>query len=409
MRIGLLSYRSNPFSGGQGIYIKHLSEALRDLGHDVDVISGPPYPLLRKDINLIKVPSLDLFAEENRLRTFKTQYFINLTDLTEWFGILTGGFPEPYTFGKRVKIYLEKRKDSYDILHDNQSLSYSMLKLQEDFPLVSTIHHPITKDHRLEIENSKNWKERLSSNRWHSFLKMQKFVAPRLKKIICPSRQSRKDVIDEFEANPDSVEVIPNGIDLKTFKINKLVKKIPYRIVTTASADIPLKGLRYLVNALNNVIKIFPASTLAVIGKTKEGGEVKKQIDRLNLGEKISFYSDLSESEIVNLYSSSQLAVIPSLYEGFGFGAGEAMACGVPLISTHSGGLKEVVGEAAIEVKPGDSDDLTTAILDLFSSPDKQDHFSKIGRKRINDQFQWNKAAKEYIKIYEEIVDKFPN
>ena len=409
MRIGLLSYRSNPFSGGQGIYIKHLSEALKDLGHDVDVISGPPYPLLRKDINLIKIPSLDLFAEENRLRTFKTQYFINLTDLTEWFGILTGGFPEPYTFGKRVKIYLEKRKDSYDILHDNQSLSYSMLKLQEDFPLVSTIHHPITKDHRLEIENSKNWKERLSSNRWHSFLKMQKFVAPRLKKIICPSRQSRKDVIDEFEANPDSVEVIPNGIDLKTFKINKLVKKIPYRIVTTASADIPLKGLRYLVDALNNVIKIFPASTLAVIGKTKEGGEVKRQIDRLNLGEKISFYSDLSESEIVNLYSSSQLAVIPSLYEGFGFGAGEAMACGVPLISTHSGGLKEVVGEAAIEVKPGDSDDLTTAILDLFSSPDKQDHFSKIGRKRINDQFQWNKAAKEYIKIYEEIVDKFPN
>lgn len=409
MRIGLLSYRSNPFSGGQGIYIKHLSEALKDLGHDVDVISGPPYPLLRKDINLIKIPSLDLFAEENRLRTFKTQYFINLTDLTEWFGILTGGFPEPYTFGKRVKIYLEKRKDSYDILHDNQSLSYSMLKLQEDFPLVSTIHHPITKDHRLEIENSKNWKERLSSNRWHSFLKMQKFVAPRLKKIICPSRQSRKDVIDEFEANPDSVEVIPNGIDLKTFKINKLVKKIPYRIVTTASADIPLKGLRYLVDALNNVIKIFPASTLAVIGKTKEGGEVKRQIDRLNLGEKISFYSDLSESEIVNLYSSSQLAVIPSLYEGFGFGAGEAMACGVPLISTHSGGLKEVVGEAAIEVRPGDSDDLTTAILDLFSSPDKQDHFSKIGRKRINDQFQWNKAAKEYIKIYEEIVDKFPN
>ena len=409
MRIGLLSYRSNPFSGGQGIYIKHLSEALKDLGHDVDVISGPPYPLLRKDINLIKIPSLDLFAEENRLRTFKTQYFINLTDLTEWFGILTGGFPEPYTFGKRVKIYLEKRKDSYDILHDNQSLSYSMLKLQEDFPLVSTIHHPITEDHKLEIENSKNWKERLSSNRWHSFLKMQKFVAPRLKKIICPSRQSRKDVIDEFEANPDSVEVIPNGIDLKTFKINKLVKKIPYRIVTTASADIPLKGLRYLVDALNNVIKIFPASTLAVIGKTKEGGEVKRQIDRLNLGEKISFYSDLSESEIVNLYSSSQLAVIPSLYEGFGFGAGEAMACGVPLISTHSGGLKEVVGEAAIEVRPGDSDDLTTAILDLFSSPDKQDHFSKIGRKRINDQFQWNKAAKEYIKIYEEIVDKFPN
>ena len=409
MRIGLLSYRSNPFSGGQGIYIKHLSEALKDLEHDVDVISGPPYPPLRKDINLIKIPSLDLFSEENRLRTFKTKYFINLTDLTEWFGILTGGFPEPYTFGKRVKIYLEKRKDSYDILHDNQSLSYSMLKLQEDFPLVSTIHHPITKDHRLELENSKNWKEKLSSNRWHSFLKMQKFVAPRLKKIICPSNQSREDVIDEFGVNPDRVEVIPNGIDLKTFKVNKLVEKIPHRIVTTASADIPLKGLRYIIDALNNVIKIFPLSTLAVIGKAKEEGEVQRQIDRLNLGEKISFYSDLSESEIVNLYSSSQLAVIPSLYEGFGFGAGEAMACGVPLISTHSGGLKEVVGEAAVEVKPGDSDDLTTAILDLFSNPDKRDYFSKIGRKRIEDRFQWNKAAKEYIKIYEEIADKFPN
>ena len=387
MKIGLLSYRSNPFSGGQGIYLKHLSLALLNLGHEVDVLSGPPYPELNQGVNLIKIPSLDLFELEDnlRLKSFKLGFLSNLTDLTEWLAVLTGGFPEPHTFGKRVDQYLN---------------------IQRRVPLVTTIHHPITRDHKLSLEHAKNWKQRLSTNRWHSFLNMQKKVTPKLNRIICPSNQSKLDVIKEFKVNPSKIEVVLNGIDFETFNINNEVKKIPNRIITTASSDIPLKGLRFLIDALPSVIERYPLTNLAVIGKATKDGEVEKQISRLNLESKISFYSELAEMDIVNLYASAEIAVIPSLYEGFGFGAGEAMACGIPLISTHSGGLKEVVGKAAVKVMPKDSEALSIAIQELFSSSEKREHYKKVGRERIEKEFQWSRAAKKYIEIFEEEIDK---
>ena len=272
MRIGLLSYRSHPYSGGQGIYIRHLSSSLRVLGHQVDVLSGPPYPLLNKGINLIKIPSLDLFSSEDRFKAFNYKFLTKPTDFFEWINVMSGGFPEPYTFGVRAGQYLKGKEKFYDIIHDNQSLCYELIKLQKIFPLVSTIHHPITKDHRLELENASNWKEKLSSNRWHSFLKMQNIVAPKLNKIICPSNQSKHDVIEEFKVNGKNIEVVPNGIDLDIFRLNKEVEVIPYRIVTTASSDVPLKGLRFLIDALYAVLKDYPRTSLAVIGKAREDG-----------------------------------------------------------------------------------------------------------------------------------------
>ena len=407
MRIGLLSYRSNPFSGGQGIYVRHLSSALNKLGHEVEVLSGPPYPSLDKNIKLVRIPSLDLFSTNERLKAFNISFLNSLTDFIEWAGVLSGAFPEPYTFGRRVSQHLQDKKSYYDIIHDNQSLSYALVKLQKEFPLVTTIHHPITRDHRIEVENSKNWIAKLSSNRWHSFLKMQKKVAPQLEKIICPSNQSKSDVIREFKVQEKRVAAILNGIDLDTFRYKQGIKKIPFRIITSASADVPLKGLRFLIEALPKVLLDFPETCLSVIGKAKEKGEITKLIAKLDLKGKISFHSELSETEIVNLYSSAQIAVIPSLYEGFGFGAGEALACSLPLISTHSGGLKEVVGEAAIQIKSGDAKEISMAIIDLFSNPEKQAYYSRLGRERMESEFDWLKAAEEYVKIYEEVIDRF--
>ena len=203
------------------------------------------------------------------------------------------------------------------------------------------------------------------------------------------------------------VEAILNGIDLDTFRYKQGIKKVPFRIITSASADIPLKGLRFLIEALPKVLLDFPETCLSVIGKAKEKGEITKLITKLDLKGKISFHSELSEIEIVNLYSSAQIAVIPSLYEGFGFGAGEALACSLPLISTHSGGLKEVVGEAAVQIKSGDAKEISTAIIDLFSNPEKQAYYSRLGRERMESEFDWLKAAEEYVKIYEEVIDRF--
>ena len=411
MKIGLLSYRSNPFSGGQGIYVKHLSLALTKLGHQVDVISGPPYPDLHEDINLIKIPSLNLFELEDnlRLRSFRPSFLFNLADFREWLGVLSGSFPEPYAFGKRVNIYLDKTSTDYDLIHDNQSLCYELINIQKEIPLVTTIHHPITKDRRLALEAAATWKERLSINRWHSFLRMQKKVAPQLNRIVCPSNQSKADVIEELKVNEENVNVVLNGIDLDSFNRDERVEKKPYRIITTASADVPLKGLKFLIEAMTEIIEEIPEAHLMVLGRAKEKGDIAKQISRLNLEEKISFRSGLSQSEVVSLYSSSHICVIPSLYEGFGFGAGEAMACGLPLISTQSGGLKEVIGQEAVIIEAASSEAIVKAVKDLFSNKEKQLALSRAGRKRMEKEFNWMKAAEAYEKIYSKTIKEFHN
>ena len=411
MKIGLLSYRSNPFSGGQGIYVKHLSLALTKLGHQVDVISGPPYPDLHEDINLIEIPSLNLFELEDnlRLRSFRPSFLFNLADFREWLGVLSGSFPEPYAFGKRVNIYLDKTSTDYDLIHDNQSLCHELINIQKEIPLVTTIHHPITRDRRLALEAAATWKERLSINRWHSFLRMQKKVAPQLNRIVCPSNQSKADVIEELKVNEENVDVVLNGIDLDSFNRDERVEKKPYRIITTASADVPLKGLKFLIEAMTEIIEEIPEAHLMVLGRAKEKGDIAKLISRLNLEEKISFRSGLSQSEVVSLYSSSHICVIPSLYEGFGFGAGEAMACGLPLISTQSGGLKEVIGQDAVIIEARSSKAIVKAVKDLFSNKEKQLALARAGRKRIENEFNWMKAAEAYEEIYSKTIKEFRN
>ena len=406
MKIGILSYRSHPYSGGQGIYVRHLSKALQRLGHEVTVLSGPPYPQLDAEIELEKIPSLDLFGVEDRIKEFKFSLLFSPLDLYEWISVMTGGFPEPYTFGRRVLRHLKASEREFDVILDNQSLCYSLLDIQKLYPLAVTIHHPITKDHKLEIENASNWKERLSSRRWHNFLPMQKKVSPKLNKIICVSGPSKQDVVEEFLVNPENVEVILNGIDIDTFKPGSDSKVVENRIVTTASADIPLKGLRFLINALPRVLKDFPETHLMVIGKSPNESKIRKLIDDLHLNEKISFKSNLSEEEIVDIYHTSQIAVIPSLYEGFGFGAGEAMACGTPLISTDSGGLKDVIGDSAIKIASGSIEEIENKIISLFQDPKKREQLSLKGRKRMEDLFDWKIAALNYVKVFEETINK---
>ena len=259
------------------------------------------------------------------------------------------------------------------------------------------------------MQNATNWKEKLSSKRWHNFLPMQKRVAPKLKKIICVSKPSKNDVVEEFHVDPNRIEVILNGIDINTFSPCSFDKSEENKIITTASADIPLKGLKYLVKALPKILHSFPKTTLTVIGKSPNNSEVSKLIEELNLNNVITFRSGISEKEIVDLYHSSELAVIPSLYEGFGFGAGEAMACGVPLISTHSGGLEEVVGDAAIKIMPSSAEEIEKAVIKLFNNPEDMRKLSTKGRQRMEEIFDWKIAASSYESSFKTAIESFIN
>ena len=409
LRIAFLSYRSNPFSGGQGIYVKYMTKALRDLGHEVTVFSGPPYPDLHEGIKFEKIPSLDLYSKENKFKDVALKKLFNPINFFEWLSINSGGFSEPYTFGKRIKKVLKSRLDEFDVIHDNQSLCYEMIFFQKRIPLVTTIHHPISKDLKFQLKSTKSLFLKLLMIRWHSFLKMQIQVAKKLKSVIVVSESSKEDIHNDFGLKKSVMNVILNGIDTEAYYPDETVQKVPLRIVTTASADVPLKGLDFLLKAFASVKDIHSNVSLHIIGGSKKGGHTKRLIKKLGIESDITFNKNLSFKEVRDLYCSADIVVIPSLYEGFGFAVGEAMACKVPVITTSGGAIPEVIKDCGIIVEPGKSKELEKAILELLPNEQLKKILAEKGFQRIRKDLQWSEVALRATEMYEVEIEKWEN
>lgn len=408
MRIALLGYRSNPFSGGQGIYLKYLSSALAEAGHEVDVISGEPYPHLDPRVRLVKLPGLNLYEANNHVTALRPRHLRSMTDTFEWLSMLTGGFPEPYTFGRRLQRHFQALQSSgrrYDIVHDNQSLSYGALALQQQgLPLVTTIHHPITWDRDIALTHAENWQQRLLIRRWHNFLKMQTRVARRLRWVVTVSERSRQDICAAFDIPPKQVHVVYNGVDTQIFRPEPDIARNPWQLITTASADQPLKGTQHLIPAFAQLCRQFPKLRLTFIGRPKSGGPTERLIDHLGVRERIVFMHGISADEMRALYASSAVAVIPSEYEGFGLPAAEAMACGTPVVSTDGGALPEVVGKAGLIVPAGSPNALASAIGELLQDPARRAELGRRGRGRIENNFSWSQAASQMTALYQQVL-----
>ncbi len=402
LKIALLGYRSHPFVGGQGIYLKYLSSALAALGHQVDVYSGPPYPELENTVRLIKVPSLDLFEHENHVTALRPKHLRSYTDTIEWFSMLCGGFAEPYTFGRRIQKLL--KSNDYDIVHDNQSLSHGLVNLQKSGTrVVSTIHHPIHRDREIALTAANNWQDRLLIRRWYSFLAMQNKVVRKLQHVVTVSKQSQSDIERYFHRAPSKTQIIPNGIDTKLFRPLNEVARVPFRVITTASSDQPLKGLGYLLKAVAQLKSSYPSIHLQVIGKLKEDSEAALLLNELALNDYVSFASGISTEELVQQYAKASVMVCPSLYEGFGLPLGEAMACTLPTITTDGGALPEVAGDASLVVKRGDADAIAAKLITLFENPHFAQELGKKARKRIESKFSWQTVAHELTQYYHSI------
>ena len=404
LKICLLSYRSNPHCGGQGVYLKNLSRALRDLGHAVDAVCGPPDPGIDEGIRLIPVPCLDLYNPANPFRMPTVRELADPINLLEWVGVSTMGFPEPFTFGLRAFRLLRHRPADYDILHDNQSLSYGLWALSRRIPAVATIHHPVTVDRRFATRSERTPWKKIKQWRWYSFIGMQKRVARALSPIITVSACARKDISRDFGIPADRFRVIPNGIDTDLFRPMAGIEREPDRIIVTNSADMPLKGLAYLLQAVADVVRSRTQLRLVVIGSPNKNVAVDRLVRELGIGRQVEFAGRIEGSEFVRQYARASMAVIPSVYEGFGLPAGEAMACGVPVISTTGGALPEVVGDAGILVPPADSAALSVAIRTLLDQPDHAQELGRRGLRRVLANFTWRRAAQKTIAAYREAI-----
>ena len=402
-----MSYRSAPFGGGQGVYVKNLSKALTNLGHKVTVFSGPPYPDLDKEVDLIESPGLNLFETFNfkdRIYTFIRQKNKTFTDFYEFLSVLAGGFPEMKIFGKRAKKHL--LKNNYDVVIDNQSISYAMEYIQITNPLIEVIHHPITKDLNHELATSKNIIYKISRYRWYSFLKMQKKVAPKLRNILTVSESSKRDIIADFKVSSNNISVINNAIDTSIFRPYPDVKRKPHKLITTASADVPLKGLDYSLYALASLKEDFSDIELSVIGMPRVGGHTERLIKELDLSQRINFKTNLTKEEIAEEYAESSIAIVSSLYEGFGYPVGEAMSCSIPLIATNVASIPEITEDFATLIPTKNHEALASAITEIFSKPDMYNIKAKKGRIHIKEKFNELLIAKQYEKLMIEVIRK---
>lgn len=407
LRVCLLGYRSAPYGGGQGIYLKYLSKALVDAGHQVDVISGEPYPHLDPRVKLIKLPGMNIY--ENGLGSIRPRHIGKLSNWAEWFGKLTGGFAEPLSFGMRVDEYLKRHGSRYDLVHDNQCLAYGMLNIQRRQALVTTIHHPITSDKMIALNATHKWWEKLLIRRWYHFLSMQKQVARQLRHVVTVSAQSQKDIALAFAMPEESIKLVYNGIDTEVFAPMPEVERQPLRLMATASADAPLKGVRFLVEAFAQLLQQYPGLELLLVSKPKPGGETERLIAKLGVGESIKFVSGISTEQLVRYYAEATLVVVPSVYEGFGLPAGEAMACGVAVVSTTGGALAEVVGDAGVLVPTRNASALAVAVAQLLDEPRRRDQLGRAGRARILEKFCWNVCAREMTSYYRDVLNNHEN
>lgn len=409
LRIALLVYRGNPHSGGQGVYTRYLSRHLVAAGHQVTVFAGQPWPVLDEGVGWVPVPSLDLYRQPDPFRVPKLREYRSVIDVAEVAVMATAGFPEPRTFAWRVRRELAARRGQFDVVHDNQTFGRGLLGVMGDgWPVLGTCHHPITVDRTLDLAHASGLADQLGKRRWYGFLSMQKRVARRMSRIVTVSESSKRDIVAQMGVPAHLLKVVPIGADHDHFRPHPDVVRIPGRIMTTASSDVPLKGLVFLLEAVAKVRTEHPDAHLVVVGALRPDSPVHAVIDRLDLARVVTFASRVSDDRLVELYAEAQVAVVPSLYEGFSLPAVEAMSCAVPLVATTGGALPEVVGndgETGLLVPPGDPGALAQAIGSVLGDGALADRLGRAGRGRVLERFTWAACAEATVEHYRWVID----
>ena len=403
LKIAFLSYRSDPFSGGQGIYLRNLCEALIKRNHDITVFSGNPLPNVPEQIRLIEVKTpgyFETFSFRERVQIFN-KISKSRMDYLDFFETCTGTFTEPIFFGERLltnKIFSQEAH-TFDIFHDNQSLSnYPKIVNRR---LVTTLHHPIHVDRDIDLENEKDFFMRLAIRRWYSFLGFQRKNIKNIKSIISPSESSKSDIKKYFNCPEEKINVIWNGIDLSDHKLSTKVG-FTTNLVTIISSDVPMKNLKTIIKAVALVKNEIPDIKLTIIGDLRKENE--ELIKKLDLRNNIDFKNKLSRSELIKTLNNSDIGVSGSLYEGFGFPLVEMIATGLPVITSNRGSLPELAGNAGLIFDATSSSDLADKIRNLVNQNDLRQKLINNAKNRRDDFFGWDEYAKRLETVYQSII-----
>ncbi len=407
LRVALLSYRGKPHVGGQGVYVSRLSSALADLGHSVTVLGGPPYPDLDPRVPLVRLGGLDIWGPPHPMRKPRAWELKDWIDVAEHASFATGNFSEPMAFSLRAWRCLRTRRAEFDLVHDNQTLGWGILALlRGGWPLLETIHHPITVDRRLELAHARTLREQLGKRRWYAFTRMQTQVARRVPRVLTVSESSRGDIARDHGVPLERIHVVPVGVDVELFSPVPSVARRPGRLITTASADVAMKGLSFLLEAVAK-LRTERHIELTIIGRAARDSPAGRAISDLGLADAVTFVSGVPDRRIVELYAEAELAVVPSLYEGFSLPAIEAMSCGIPLVATTGGALPEVAGthgETCFLTDPGDAEALASTLREALDAPGARLRVGAAGRRRVVEQWSWRHTAERTVEQYRAVL-----
>jgi glycosyltransferase involved in cell wall biosynthesis len=414
VRICFVAYRGNMHSGGQGIYLWHLARELSALGHEVHVTVGPPYPdplPFARSVTLLPNPQLwgkrfdpdpaALLPRPNPFRIFEPLNFYELG--ATWFGFL----PEPFAFSVRAFRSVTaalKRGQRFDVVHDVQSLGYGLLALRAlGLPVVTTIHHPLSVDRRSSFARDRTFRQALGTMELYP-VGMQSFVARRLDAVVTSSRTSAAEIERDFRVRPERLHMVWNGLDTVRFRPRPEVARSSHELLCVARAGDPNKGVLTLVRAL---AKLPHPVMLTLVDEDHAGHEGRKLARELGCEERLRVTGRVSGDELVRLYARAALVVVPSLYEGFGLPAAEAMACGTPVVASSAGALPEVmaIGRGGPLVPPGDPAALAAAIADLLAHPDARARLGAEARPRIEAAFAWPRVARATAEVYAAVTE----
>ena len=403
LKIALLSYRSDPFSGGQGIYIKNISEALHNRGHEITIFSGNPLPEVNKAIKVVRIETPGFFETFDSLERVKifTSLEKNRLNFMDFFETFTGTFTEPVFFGERLvkNKYFQETVDEFDIFHDNQSISsYPETVLKK---LVTTLHHPIHVDKEIDLTTEKSFLTRLSIKRWYSFLNFQKKNLKAVKKVISPSLSSKNDICRYFDYPSKNISVIWNGINLDDCKFHQR-ESFNANFVTIISADVPMKNLKTVLKALYLLKQEGINAKLTIVGDLREDNN--KLIDRLGLTKEITYKSKLPRKQLIQSLNNADIGIAPSKYEGFGFPLVEMIATGLPVIVSDKASLPELAGNAGLIFNSSDSNDLKEKMKELIENAALRNKVTENSKLRRDDFFGWDEYAKKLEDLYKEII-----
>jgi glycosyltransferase involved in cell wall biosynthesis len=410
VRIALLTYRGNMFCGGQGIYAAYLAREWKRAGHDVHVFAGPPFPELEPGIPLHEIPNDNAFGSTMQEAFDPNAPISLLKPLSLWeLGVSRFGvFPEMQTFGLRLMRRWPKiqKKHRFDVVFDNQCLSWGLLGIQSmGVPVVSVIHHPLHIDREADFSIDRSLKNRVKRTLYFPLF-MQETVARRLAKIVTVSEASREAIEHYFKIPQKEVSVVYNGTDTDVFHPMPGVQKEADLLFVGRTED-RKKGIGTMFEALSMLPE--HVKLKIVDGRIPSHGLVPRLIEKYGLEGRVQIIDRLlTVPELVEQYSTAKVALVPSFFEGFGFPASEAMACGLSVIANAAGALPEVVGtdgHAGRLVPQRNAQALADAMWDILRDPAETERMGRAARERVERIFQWDQAAAQMVDVFEEVVD----